>query len=415
MTQKLNYLNRYKKRLQATGNSPKEKVEFEQRRNFKHYLDETPNRELIYIDDNEYEVSILSKKINQKETFLQILAPLTVPLHQGSVIFWNDSYWIITIGEEQYKQTHFRGELKKCNNILRWVDKYGAVKKVHCYISGNISGDLKYQTSSNGFGSTFSFSYASINGNIQIIVPMNEDTNNIKEEYQFILNNKKWNLTDIDDFSYEGIIGLLLKRAMKNPITDDLEESLADADRIGSWRIVIENGNNYSLYKNYEQELKINIYNNNNLVTIDKPKLGYYISNPDVIEFNNNTIKAIGNGSTTLEIFIEESPTIRATIEIEVTEKPIINYSYSLEGNSIIKEGGRKYKYTAYRMYNSEEDIGAVFNFSIQNKTLAHVEVIDRNSCYVVTNNFRKYGKIILVATDGLNAQEKVIEIESLI
>lgn len=416
MTQRLDYLKKYKQKIEITGTTPKERVEFKQRSDFERYLRKSPNREIIYIDEQSYEVVILSKKINQKESYLQILASLDVPLHQGIIIFWHDNFWLVTIAEEQKRQNHFKGELKKCNNILKWVDKYGAIKQTYCYIFGNIFGDLRYQTSTNGFGSTFSFSYASINGSIQIIIPLTEDTKNIKEEYQFILNNKKWNLTDIDDFSYEGLIGLLLKRAMKNPITDDLKEGLADADRVNSWKIIVENGNNYSLVKGYEQELEINLYNNDNLVTIDKPELEYYISDPNVIKFDGKKIKAIDNGKAILEICIKESPTIKTVVNIEVNNSPVINYHYNLTGNAFIKQGGRKYKYIASRMYNSEEDIEAIFNFSIKGLvTLATLEVIDRNSCYIITNNNNKYGKITLIADDGLTKQTKEIEIESLI
>lgn len=412
-----NYFDIYKKKLNVYGDSVSEKVETEKRIIFEKYLNSSPNRRTVYIDDDYYEIIILTQKQTSSQATFKILVPLNVPIKQGTIIFWKERYWIVDIANVQKEQTYFSGTMNACNNIIRWVDKYGAIHEAHCYIKGNnTGGDLQYKTSSNGFGSNFSFTYASVNGKIQIVIPKNEYTKNIKEEYQFILNNKKWTLVEIDDFSYDGVIGLLLERAIKNPITDDIESGLADANRVGSWSIQVENGYKYSLYKGNEQDLTINVYNNGNIVEINKPKISYKINNKNIISFNDNKIKAIENGKAEIEFYLEESPTIKATVFIEVEDSPVINYYYNFIGNDKIKEGGREYTYTAQRMYNGEEDVNAVFKFEINDiYSLVTIKQIDKNNCIIKTNNRNKFGKIKLTVSDGFKTQEKIISVESLI
>lgn len=426
----MSYMDLYKKRVSSKGATIYDRIIKEQHDNFYNYLARTPERESIRIidptqkdEDSKFSlphiVAILSKKEQEKEKYFQILAPLEVPLDQGTLVEWNDSVWMIFVADEKYKKTHFKGVLKKCNNFLKWIDKYGHLCSVNCYIKGSSKPDFEYKTSSSGFGSTFEFAYAKVSGDIEVILPKNKQTNLLKEQDIFILHNKAWELTEMDDFSYEGIIGLLLKRVMVDSINDDLINDIAEIDRLNSWRIVIENGLTHSLIAaGQTQKLDINIYKDNNIVTSDIPKLNYSIEDPNIIKFDldTNTIIALKDGTTKLRIFIDECVDFFVELNVEVGGISELEVFYSVTGDDILKEGGNEYTYTARRVYNGEEDVLANFEFSVvDGRKLVQLTKINRNTCIIKTNNQSRYGKIVLKVTDGLELQKKNITIESFI
>ena len=416
----MSYLSRYRQRINAKGTTIQKRIKREIHDNFYEYLARTPQQEQItrLNSGNEYTVSILTRRISATETFFQILAPLEMeePLQQGVLLSWNNYIWIVFVAEDQrseHHETYFRGEIKKCNHPLRWVDRFGKIREAYGYWKGNLRGDLRYQTTSNGFGSSFAFVYADITGDVEVIVPIDKHTKLLKEQDTFIMNDKAWELVDKDDFSYPGIIGLLLKRTMKDSIKDDMQKQLARVDRIGSWRLVIENGNESSMVIGQEQDLRINIYENDNLVTFNPPEWKYEISDSTVVSFDGITLRGLNHGSATLKISLVDAPDLFTEMNISIASVTDYIIHYSLEGNATIREGGRDYTYIAKRTYNGTEDIEVCFKFMIEGnmRQLVTVKQISKTTCRLITNRQGRFGNIKLIAYDESNEHREELNI----
>ena len=75
----------YNARLNRNGDNRIDRIKNEQQRNFSKYLERTPNRKTIMIEDKPYPASILLKKDQKNNTELHILAPYGTPIKTGTL------------------------------------------------------------------------------------------------------------------------------------------------------------------------------------------------------------------------------------------------------------------------------------------------------------------------------------------
>lgn len=256
----------YKARLNRSGDNRIDRIKNEQQRNFLKYLERTPNRKTIEIDNKEYHASILLKKDQQNNTDLHVLAPYGTPIKTGTLLRWENASWLVLYEVEPKKTSSFNGVIKKCNNMLTWVDTHGIRRESPCYITGHSGANLERKTSLSGSSTKSSFIFPNYNANIDIILPNNLYTSALGNTARFMLNKIAWELVNIDTLSSQDLVYVELKQIFKSDVRDDEDNNLAGADRLDSWRVKIVDGARISLGISQTVPIEVLVYEKNNIV-----------------------------------------------------------------------------------------------------------------------------------------------------
>jgi len=150
----------------------------------------------------------------------------------GYLYYFDDNYWI-TVNTESIKNLATSITVKRCNNVLRWIDDNGSRKSSPCSIDYLIKENRDY----GGGGSTVVTPFGVLN----VITQLNTDTNLIQANRRFLFGNaQSWhgyrvfgggiasfnNLKTTDNTTC-GLLTLTMEVNYTNTDTDDLVNGIA--------------------------------------------------------------------------------------------------------------------------------------------------------------------------------------------
>lgn len=402
----------YKARLNRSGDNRIDRIKNEQQRNFLKYLERTPNRKTIEIDNKEYHASILLKKDQQNNTDLHVLAPYGTPIKTGTLLRWENASWLVLYEVEPKKTSSFNGVIKKCNNILTWVDAHGIRRESPCYITGHSGTNLERRTSPSGRVNS-NFVFPEYNANIDVILPNNLYTSALGNTAKFMLNKVAWELVNIDTLSSQDLVYVKLKQIFKSDVRDDEDNNLAGADRLGSWRVKIVDGARISLGISQTVPIEVLVYEKNNIVN-KAQDLVWTVDKEEVVKINNKTITALATGTAKLRVALKNSPEVYDETEIVVEESPDLNVYYSLDGDSVIRQNQTK-GYIVTKTVNGKEDTDVTFNFTLvdPNRITKGLKRTGKNSITIKAGS-DKTGTVTLIARDDFWTEEIKISVDSM-
>ena len=129
-----NYTDIYWYRVTKYGENHKEREYNYSVRNFEKYLNEHPSSVDVIIDSTHTRASIISNKQDQYKLTKQILTSINTIINPGSIVEWNDGYWIVYQKEANPNQAYNSCYMVECNKKLKWIDEYGIEQEEWAYI-----------------------------------------------------------------------------------------------------------------------------------------------------------------------------------------------------------------------------------------------------------------------------------------
>lgn len=223
----------------------------------------------------------------------------------------------------------------------------------------------------------------------------------------FIIEDESWTVIEYDHTSVPGTIYLSLTENKINLIYDDLNNDIADTDKLAQYNLSVPAepqqfvvGNiiepTFTLTKNgipYEAEVI--------LLPTDKT----------LVREVNGALVAQKEGQTQIIVQLKEYPSIYQTMTIDLVNT-ITNFSAYIEGPDKI----RLDREATYTLIGTESLIGSVtFSLTIDSQitTLAKIISINGNTCIVRANDKNKLTKpespIVLTATyDGVDYTKEI-------
>lgn len=402
----------YSARLNLHGDNRIDRITNQQQKEFLRYLERSPNRKTITVDNVDYFASILLKKDAENVTHLQLLTPYDTPVKTGTILQWEGSNWIVLYEVKPKKTSSFNGVIKQCNNILKWVDSYGVPRGTPCFIEAKGT-DLEYSSSTTGMGSNSSIVFSKYNGTLNIIIPKNAFTSALKNETRFILNDLAWSLVNIDGLSSNDLVYLQLKHIMISETKDSLSLDLGNASNVDSWKVKIINGDKISLTQGEEVELKYLLYNQDNVVD-DKEIACITSSNEEAVYLEGNIIKTKAIGEAIVKVYIKNAPEVYDEISISVKEVSDLNVFYTFDGNiDIYQNSTGTYKVTKTINGVVDNDVRFKFKLNDSKKITKGIKRLDNSSVSVMSGN--DFGSVELIATDDFWTGSLKININSMI
>lgn len=149
----------------------------------------------------------------------------------GDVFEWarTNSYWLITL-QDLDEIAYFRGEIRRCDYQINWLDDEGQEQKSYAAIRGPVETKIN-------FIQKHSISVDEPNYSLHILLPRNEKTMKQFQRYsKFYLkdadspdDNTCWRVEATDSISTKGILELTAVEYYANETEDNVEQGLVGA------------------------------------------------------------------------------------------------------------------------------------------------------------------------------------------
>ena len=203
----------------------------------------------------------------------------------------------------------------------------------------------------------------------------------------FIIEDEAWYVVEYDWSSVPGIIYLSLTEEKVNMIYDDLENDIADTDKIAKYSFITPD--NIQIFE-LNQEIKpiFTIYKDG--IPIEEE---YEVLPQDkkMAKYVNGVLTGLKEGETSLVIQLKNYPSIKTKMDIKIGSIDEQTYAY-LEGNDSIKlDTYSNYYLKADFSYDS-------ITYSLDNNDLATLQTTNDNRCVIHANNKNKLGYVNLTA-----------------
>lgn len=396
-----NYTDVYWYRVTKYGENHKEREYNYSVRNFEKYLNEHPSSVDVIVDSTHTRASIISNKQDQYKLTKQILTSINTTINPGSIVEWNDGHWIVYQKEVNPNQAYNSCYMVECNKKLKWIDEYGVEQEEWAYIFSSKDSIVKQN-----FRTWNRLITPQPNQWLEMLVPAKKT---IKMDQKFIIDGRAWFVDEYDATSSKGVTYYSLTEDKIDRMDDNIENGLANANKLDCYKIAIQDEISCGLTDNYI--ISPIVYNDG---VIDIQPLGYIIEDRDIASLmllnNNATIVPISKGQTTLKIYLINQPKVFKSIVINITD--MTEQSAVLIGDDSIKTTDFAI-YSVYRISDSKI-IDPIISFSISDSNLASGILLDDGTLKIIANEDNKLGVVTVIINTSSNTYTKKIAIKSL-
>ena len=396
-----NYTDIYWYRVTKYGENHKEREYNYSVRNFEKYLNEHPSSVDVIVDSTHTRASIISNKQDQYKLTKQILTSINTIINPGSIVEWNDGHWIVYQKEVNPNQAYNSCYMVECNKKLKWIDEYGVEQEEWAYIFSSKDSIVKQN-----FRTWNRLITPQPNQWLEMLVPAKKT---IKMDQKFIIDGRAWFVDEYDATSSKGVTYYSLTEDKIDRMDDNIENGLANANKLDCYKIAIQDEISCGLTDNYI--ISPIVYNDG---VIDIQPLGYIIEDRDIASLmllnNNATIVPISKGQTTLKIYLINQPKVFKSIVINITD--MTEQSAVLIGDDSIKTTDFAI-YSVYRISDSKI-IDPIISFSISDSNLASGILLDDGTLKIIANEDNKLGVVTVIINTSSNTYTKKISIRSL-
>lgn len=395
----MNYLDVYYSRVNHLGETTAERVQNAGMRSFEKWLEQSPHtvRDLSVERGLYFDGILLENKDKEHKKIMFLHVANDIPLLIGDIMNWKlqngtVEKWIILLEEKKVNPKYRTFWIIKCNYFLKWVDQSGHVNESWSYCTSSLDSMVK-----GNFRTWHNLISSQPNKFLEIIMPRLDSlfrgTNIIVEE-------ESWTVVDYDHTSVPGVMYISLTEGKVNSFVDDVENNLADTDKIAVYELLTPQTS-----QTFNLGAHINpIFTLTKNGKICDEEIELETTNKKVVRLINDTLIAVGRGTTDLIAKLKNHPEITKTITITVGEEEPIFDAY-IEGNEKLKLN----RTNSYSLKGTKEISGEV-NYSLIETQLAKIIAIDSNSCTVRANAENKLGTITLIASyNGVNYTKDIV------
>ena len=336
---------------------------------------------------------ILTDKDKEQQKIMYLNVANNIPIVVGDIVNWQCDgtieKWIIFKKEKKVNGTYQTFSIIRCNYLMKWVDKNGHIQSSWSYFVSSMDSKIK-----ENFRTWNALITPQPNKYAEMIIPKKD----IERGTSFIVENESWSMVEYDHTSVPGIMYLSLTEEKVNYIYDDLENNIADTDKIANYEVLLPDEiQNF----NVGDEI-VPIFTISKNGQPFETEVTYISTNKKIAKIVNGKLTALKEGKVSIVVQLKDYPEIHKEIEINIGEKPVFN-AY-INGESAIKLD-RKSRYEL--ISNSPLDKNVTYSLSDEN--LAFIIDADSNYCIIQANSKNKLGKVILTAIyDGVEYSKEI-------
>ena len=385
------YLDVYWSRINHMGETTAERIRNGGIRSFNKWLEESPHtiRQLSVERGLYFDGIILTNKDKEHEKIMFLNVSNDVPLVVGDIMNWtldngDIEKWILVQEEKKVNGTYRTFWIVRCNYLMKWVDAQGHVRQSWSYFVSSLDSKIK-----GNFRTWNNLITPQPNKYAELLMPRYP----IDRSTNFIVEEESWTVVEYDHTSVPGIIYLSLTEGKINSIYDDVNNNLADTDKIAKYDLSIPN--NEQIFNIGDPIIPVFTLTKNG-VPYDA-EIEYITTDKKIAKFVDGTLTAVGAGTVDIIIQLKDYPDIQKTLSVTISNADQ-DFSAYIEGSDKI----RLDRQNSYKLIGTSELNGAV-EFTISN-TLATIVKTTNDSCTLQANNKNELGVFVLTAL--YNGQE---------
>lgn len=382
----MHYLDAYFARINHLGETTAERIRQGGINSFEKWKDESPHtvRNLSVERGIYFDGIILTSKDRQEKKVMFLNVSNDIPLLIGDIMNWENDLgveekWLIFQEEKKVNGTYRTFWIVKCNYLFKWIDKLGHLQQSWGYIVSSVDSKIK-----GNFRTWNNLITPQPNKYAEILMPRYP----IDRATNFIVEEESWTVVEYDHTSVPGVIYLSLTENKINSIYDDVENNIADTDKLANYDLSIpQEVQNFAIGDTINPSFT--------LTKNGKPfdaEVQLLPTDKKVARIIEGELKAVGSGETQIVVQLKDFPSIFTIINIVVNEAEPVFSAY-IEGSSTIKLD-RTEIYT----FKATGEITEPVHFSI-NTNLANIVISNNVSCQIQANHKNILGKFILTAT----------------
>lgn len=210
----------------------------------------------------------------------------------------------------------------------------------------------------------------------------------IARSTNFIVEQESWNMVEYDHTSVPGIMYLSLTENKINLIYDDVDNNIADTDKLAVYNI--ETSEELQLFKIGEEILpKFTLTKNGAPTNLNTNLIS---TNKKIARTIDGKLIALNEGEVDIIIQLIDFPDITSIIRIKVSEEEKTLLAY-IEGKDSIRLD-REATYELKGTDKIEENV----SFNLEETNLAKIIKQENSICIIKANDNNKLGKIVLHA-----------------
>lgn len=394
----MNYRDVYYRRINHLGENVQERVKNDGIRTFEKWLDGSPHtiRNLSVERGIHFDGVLLQSKDKAYQKILFLNVANNIPLVVGDIMTWvledgAEEKWILFQEEKKVNGSYRTFWIVRCNYLLKWVDADGHVQKSWSYLVSSTDDKIK-----GNFRTWNSLITPQPNKYAEVLMPRYP----ITRATNFIVEAESWTVIEYDHTSVPGIIYLSLTESKVNTIYDDLEENIADTDKIAQYELLVpEEEQVFAVGEEIEPLFTVT----KNGIPIEA-NVNLLSTNKIIAKLIDGKLMARKAGEVAIIIQLVDNVKICKKITIKIVdEKEDIVLAY-IDGPASIMLDRTK----IYKLVGNTEFTDVIFSLD---SNLAKIIKRDSNSCTIQANAKNELGSFILSATYNDKTYTKEIAI----
>lgn len=388
------------------GKTFKETVQKQAKRDFKYFLQSSPNTISVNINSKDGKNTRVATIISREtETLAKryFLCDTQDQIKIGDFLYWGDSIWLMFKKERDTIEAYDKFEGIECRHFIQWIDKYGVLQETPCYLVAQTDEKVK-----SNFRTWNNMITPQPNKFMEIIT----SRNNIQLGQKFLIDETAWFVVESDYISVKNIIYLSLTEDKKDLYTDDLENNIANIVDLNKFELQVKD-TEIDLGINEEYQITGTIYLNGNKYSDEF--FVEIVEGENLISMNENfKLTALSEGSVKLRICMEENNEIFKEMTINIVETAPETITYQFVGDESIKWGRTKVLQSVKNVNGVAEPTVATFEVIDEHSLLASYE-INNSSVTITANDDNKIGTIVVSCRfEDNSVMNKVISVTSL-
>ena len=272
-------------------------------------------------------------------------------VYMGSLFYFDNNYWIV-YNIEKTKNLATSAMIRRCNNVLRWVDNFGAYHSEYCAIDYPMKRPVESNSSINP---------VTPEAFIIIYTQLNSDTNLIKSGQRFLFGNQSnWNCIRI----YGGGIRNYLNRQTTdndsakllmfsagldyvNEDTDDLINGIADYHQFSYTFSAYPSSYEGKVGESFQIDPDLEL---NGLAS--DADISYLSSASTIASVDNNgNVELSSAGSAIISMWVTGNTSASASILVAASASATSSYEIRLSPNINVIYEGETQEYSVYAYY----------------------------------------------------------------
>lgn len=385
----MSYYDVYQSRINHMGTSTAERIRNGGIRSFQKWLAQSPHtlRDLSVQRGIYFDGIVLTNKDKQHEKIMFLNVSNDIPITVGDIMNWKlDSgeiqKWLLIQEQKKTNGTYRTFWIVRCNYLMKWVDSNGHLQQSWSYFVSSLDSKIK-----GNFRTWNRMISPQPNKYAELLMPRYP----IERATNFIVEQQSWTVVEYDHTSVPGVIYLSLTEGKINSIYDDVENNIADTDKLANYDLLLPQT---------EQRFKVGDVINpvftltKNGIPIDEP-VDMISTNKQVVKLVNNELTAVGAGEVEIILRLQNYPTIEQRLTVNVTAEEQ-EFSAFIDGPDTLRLDNN----ATYTLVGTSEITSTVI-FTIDNESLATIvkDELKENSCVVRANKKNLLEKFTLTAT----------------